>query len=97
MLLIPMRLQTHVGSDGPGFVDVLSSLCVEEDWQAPMRYVQWSVWPRAAPIWMEAVLLPSLPGKLFELQYARIASLQTLAGIFGSKGMTRAPSVDLPG
>ena len=62
MLLIPVSFQTHVGSDSPGFVDVLSSLCVKEDWQAPMRHVQWPVWPRAAPIWMEAVLPQSLPG-----------------------------------
>ena len=50
MLLIPVRFQTHVGSDCPGFVDVLSSLCIKEDWQAPMRHVQWPLWPRAAPI-----------------------------------------------
>ncbi len=55
-----------------------------------MRHVQWTLWPCAAPIWVEAVLLQSLPGYLSHPHHARSASLQALAGVFGSQGMTRA-------
>jgi hypothetical protein len=41
-----------------------------------MRHVQWTLWPCAAPIWVEAVLLQSLPGYLPHLHHARSASLQ---------------------
>ena len=61
-----------------------------------MRHVQWTLWPCAAPIWVEAVLLQSLPGYLSHPHHARSASLQELAGVFGSQGMTRARSIELP-
>ena len=59
-----------------------------------MRHVQWTLWPCAAPIWVEAVLLQSLPGYLSHLHDGRSGSLQELAGVFGSQGMTHARSVE---
>ena len=76
--------------------DVLCTFYVKAFWQTPMRPVKWTLWPRAAPIWVEAVLLQSLPGYLSHLHHARSASLKELAGVFGSQGMTRARSIDLP-
>jgi hypothetical protein len=43
---------------------------------------------------VEAVLLQSLPGYLSHQHHARSASLQELAGVFGSQGMTRARLVE---
>jgi hypothetical protein len=74
--------------------DVLCTFYVKAFWQTPMRPVKWTLWPRAAPIWVEAVLLQSLPGYLSHQHHARSASLQELAGVFGSQGMTRARLVE---
>jgi hypothetical protein len=41
-------------------------------------------------------LLQSLPGYLSHLHHARSGSLQALAGVFGSQGMTRARLVESP-
>ena len=50
-LILALDLYAHFKGNPPG-----------KSSSEVVRHMQWPLWPRAAPIWMEAVLLQSLSG-----------------------------------
>jgi hypothetical protein len=74
--------------------DVLCTFYVKAFWQTPMRPVAMDALASCGTDLGGAVLLQSLPGYLSHQHHARSASLQELAGVFGSQGMTRARLVE---
>ena len=92
MLLIPMSFQTHVGSDGPGFVDVLSSLRQTGNRRCDMCNGRFGL-VRHRFGWKQFCCKACLDNYLSRTTHEAV-SLQELARVFGSQGMTHARSVE---